>query len=252
MPNPRINFSPAQKTALVAQVDRICPLCAEPLFYQKNKKSYVNYEIAHIYPLNAKPHEKDLLGGEEILGDDLNDEENLIPLCKICHGKYDKPRTVSEYRELVSIKKKIIEKGAEEEHWKRYHIEDQVSAIIDALYDDSSLDIDPEIDFSPKEVDEKLDDSMSEPTHRKIKRNVQDYFFFVRGKFQDLDETGELVSESVSLQVKAFYVRQKAAGRSQQVAFDNIVDWLNAKTRPETRDGAEILASFFVQNCEIF
>ncbi|MEY8144248.1 MULTISPECIES: ABC-three component system protein [Falsihalocynthiibacter] len=39
---------------------------------------------------------------------------------------------------------------------------------------------------------------------------------------------------------------------TQQVAFDNIVKWLNAKTKAESNDAAEVITSFFVQNCEVF
>jgi hypothetical protein len=41
-------------------------------------------------------------------------------------------------------------------------------------------------------------------------------------------------------------------GCDQQTIFENIVAWLNAKTHPEIPDATEILASFYVQNCEVF
>ena len=108
MSNKRKTFSSAQNVALVTQVNRICPLCDTPLFYMKNGKSYKKYEIAHIYPLNPKVDEIQLLKGEERLSDDLNHENNLIPLCKSCHIKLDKPRTLYEYRDLIKIKKSLI------------------------------------------------------------------------------------------------------------------------------------------------
>ena len=61
MSNPRKQYSDAQNVALLSQVSRVCPLCAEPLFYRKGRKSFKNYEIAHIYPLNPSQEEKLLL-----------------------------------------------------------------------------------------------------------------------------------------------------------------------------------------------
>ena len=245
--NKRINYSDAQQTALISQVERICPLCDEPLHYIKQNRTYRNYELAHIYPLNATSTEEALLVNEERLGNNLNDEDNIIPLCKTCHGKFDKPRTVEEYRYLVDYKKKIIARSGQEEIWKRYAIEKDIRTIIDAIYNDPSLDIDTEIEFLPKEVDEKIDDTMSSPTRRKIKNNVRDYYLFIREKFAILDQTGEDISEVISLQIKTFYIKQKNAGYSQQVIFENIVNWLNTKTKPDTKDGAEImvLSQFF-------
>jgi hypothetical protein len=52
--------------------------------------------------------------------------------------------------------------------------------------------------------------------------------------------------------VKAFYVQQKAMELSQHVIFTNVVNWLVAKTKPKTVEAAEIVASYFVQSCEVF
>nr|WP_285801492.1 ABC-three component system protein [Falsiruegeria litorea] len=237
---------------MLSQVDGVCPLCVDPLFYKKNNKTYKYYEIAHIYPLNATPAEEVLLEHEERLSEDLNDEANVIPLCKGCHGKFDKPRTVEEYRELVVLKKKIIVKGGQEDIWKRYDIQDDIHAVIDAIYEDPSFDTDADIDYSPKTVDDKLDQSISRPTHRKIKNNVQDYYVFIREKFEFLDQNGEEASKIISMQIKLFYLNQKKYDYTQQVIFENTVNWINAKTKPDTTDAAEIIASFFVQNCEVF
>src|SRR5690554_5181643 len=101
MSNIRKKYSDAQNVALLSQVSRVCPLCSEPLFYKKAGKSFKSYEIAHIYPLNPTAQEKVLLEHEERLCNDVNDENNVIPLCEICHGKFDKPRTAEEYRKLL-------------------------------------------------------------------------------------------------------------------------------------------------------
>lgn len=252
MSNPRKKYSDAQNVALLSQVTRVCPLCAEPLFYQKSGKSFKNYELAHIYPLNPTDEEKHLLQDEERLSDDVNDENNIIPLCEICHGKFDKPRTVDEYRTLLALKKKLIARSGQEAIWKRYTIEDEISQIIEAIYDEPELESDAEIDFTPKEVDKKLDSTISRPTKLKIKGNVREYYIFIRKKFSDLDSVNSDFSEIISLQIKTYYLKQKSMGLDQQAIFENIVAWIYAKTKPKTNDAAEIMASFFVQNCEIF
>lgn len=254
MSNKRKKLSDAQHTALTTQIDGVCPLDMEPLFYKKGQKSYKNYEIAHIYPLNPTPDEEILLQGEERLGDDVNHEDNLIPLCSLCHGKFDKPRTIDEYRKLVAIKKRAIERSGQRELWKEHHIEEDILKIVDAIYSDADADedIEEEITFTSMKVDEKLNGSISKPTRRKIKNNVKDYYTFVREKLALLDKAGECTSEIISFQIKAFYLVQKRKGVTQQAAFDNIVNWLNAKTKSETKDAAEIVTSFFIQNCEVF
>lgn len=252
MSNERIKYTPAQQTALVTQVDRVCPLCSDSLFYKKKSRTYKNYEIAHIYPLNPKPEEEKLLRNELRLSEDVNHENNVIPLCIDCHGKFDKPRTLEEYRNLFNIKKRLIAKSSQEEMWGRYNIEAELSLVIDALYNDPDPDIEAELEFTPKAVDEKLNSTLTRPTHRKIKSQVRDYYLFIKEKFSVLDQSEAELSETISLQVKAYYLKQKRLGLDQQDIYENIVAWINAKTKPKTADASEIIASFFIQNCEVF
>jgi len=250
--NTRKTYSEAQQTALVSQVNRVCPLCTQPLFHKKKKKSFKSYELAHIYPLNPTAEEIELLKNEELLADDVNDEKNIMPLCESCHGKFDRPRTVEEYRQLSSIKKKLTAQTVQEQIWQEYNIEGEISDVITTLYNAKDIDLSSDIEFSPKTVDEKLDDTMATLTRRKIKNNVSEYFIFIRSQFSELDQKEPDLSERISLQIKTYYLKQKSLGLTQQDIFQNIVSWLNAKTRPQIPEATEILASFFVQNCEVF
>ena len=252
MNNKRKSFSPAQNVALVTQVNRVCPLCDTPLFYMKNGASYKKYEIAHIYPLNPKADEIQLLKDEERLSEDLNHEDNLIPLCKICHDKLDKPRTVEEYKNLKRIKQSLIKISEQQDLWQQYQIENDIKLVIESLYLDDLPCAGCEIDFVPKEVDRKLNESISKPTKRKIRNNVADYYISIKSKFASIDRENPDSANLISTQIKSYYLKQNRLGLSQQEIFANIVDWIHTKTHPETNDAAEIIASFFVQNCEIF
>ncbi len=252
MAKPRKSYNDAQIASLLSQVRRVCPLCAEPLFYEKRGRTYKKYELAHIYPLNPKPSEITLLKDQERLSADVNHEDNLIPLCEICHGIFDKPRTVDEYQKLLAIKKELIEESQQELIWKQYAIEKEIEHIINAIYESPDLDIDAEIEYDPKELDLKLNETISRPTLRKIKNNVRDYFSLVKHKFAELDVGKGDLSELISLQVKTYYGKQKLLGLSQQKIYENIVMWLTVRTKPKTTDAAEIIAAFFIQNCEVF
>ena len=252
MANKRDSYSDAQQIALISQVNRVCPLCAQSLFYKKGKKTFKNYQLAHIYPLNPTDEEFELLKDEKKLSEDVNDENNIVPLCKDCHGKFDNPRTVDEYRKLYKIKEKLIKRTAQEEMWKEYNIESEITKVIKALYISSNTDVNSEIEFDPKAVDEKLNDSINQLTKRKIKNHVSDYYIFIRDTFAELDQNDVDLSDTISLQVKAYYLKQNRMNLSQQEIYENIILWLNAKSKLDPSDATEIVASFFVQNCEVF
>ena len=252
MNNQRKAISSAQNVALVTQVNRVCPICDAPLFYTKNGSSYKQYEIAHIYPLNPKTGEIQLLESEERLSEDVNHENNLIPLCTRCHVKFDKPRTVREYKKLVKIKKLLIKKKEQQDLWHQYQIDDDINKIIESLYTEDISNVECDIDFITNKVDRKLNDSISKPTKRKIKHDVADYYIFIKNKFKSIDEIYPGSANLISIQIKVFYLEQNRRELSQQEIFNNIVDWIHAKTHSESDDAAEIIASFFIQNCEIF
>lgn len=248
----RKEYSNAQNVALVTQVSRVCPLCDESLFYKKGNKSYKTYEIAHIYPLYPTAEEVKLLKDEERLSINVNDENNVIPLCKSCHGKLDKPRTVEEYRNLLLIKKRLISRSGQEAIWKQYHIESEITEIVEALYKDFDDAPAGELNLDPKDILHKTNDSISKPTVRKIRNNVRDYYLLIRNKMASVDKSKMDFSTIVSNQIRTYYLKQKQMGLDQQAIFDNIVMWIHVKTKPKSNDAAEILASFFVQNCEVF
>ncbi|HET8801067.1 MAG TPA: ABC-three component system protein [Marinobacter sp.] len=249
----RRQYGEAQNVALTSQVDGVCPRCDKPLFYKKSGKSFKAYEIAHIYPLNPSPQEIKLLKDEERLSEDVNDEDNLIPLCKSCHGKFDKPRTVEEYRQLVEIKKRLIARSGQELLWSSHHLESDIRSVIEALYEENFVGATAaDIEYEPTAIDEKVDDSITRPTVRKIKNNVSDYFTLIKTHFSEIDKANPNFSDIVSLQIKTYFLKQQQLGVDKQAIFDNLVSWVNVKTKPKSIDAAEILVSFFVQNCEVF
>ena len=251
MKTKRKSFGENTNIVLFNQVDGICPLCDTPLIYEKSGSKFKKYELAHIYPLNPSLEESRLLHGEERLCDDVDHEDNLIPLCKICHGKFDKPRTVDEYRNLVRIKKELISKSEQQNLWHQYQIENDIEKLVAALYDEDALINTDEIEFEPKEIDRKVDNTMSSLTKRKIKNNVSDYFAFIKNKLLAIEAENPGASDIILLQVRHYYLKQKQKERNQQRIYDNVVEWILKKTNSPSIDAADILASFFVQNCEV-
>jgi hypothetical protein len=253
MANLRRKLSPPEEISLMTQVQRVCPLCSSPIFYTKNDgRTQKGYEIAHIYPLNPTRDEIKLLASEEQLAIDPNHIDNLIPLCRQCHGKFDKPRTIEEYRELLKIKKAFIRREQLQELQSNYPLEDEIEKLFNALYVIDSEDSEQELSYNPKKLDAKLDDSMTRPTARIIRHHVTDYFPYIRKKLIEVDSESPNATDLISSQIRSYYLSQKTLSQTQQEIFSNIVDWMVAKTGTVSEDAAEIVAAFFIQNCEIF
>ncbi|MES1950546.1 hypothetical protein S4A8_06793, partial [Salinisphaera sp. S4-8] len=143
--------------------------------------------------------------------------------------------------------------GPDEQPTERSHLETDIRDVIEALYEENFIrPLTVEIAYAPTTIDEKVDESITRPTVRKIKNNVSDYFPLIKTHFSEVDKASPNFSNIVSLQVKAYFLKQQQLGFDKQAIFDNLVVWVNVKTKPKSIDAAEILVSFFVQNCEVF
>ncbi|MGQ7856283.1 ABC-three component system protein [Pedobacter sp. WC2501] len=251
----RVNATPNEQLILFGEVNGICPLCPKKLMFTKKQQNHRGFEIAHIYPLNPKPEELIALKGVEKLSDDPNDIKNLICLCVECHTKFDKPRTLDEYNNLLIIKNELIHNHNQKDLWVNTKIEVEIEDILDFLANED-IDFESEdiLSYNSKRIDDKINDTITLLTKRKIHRNVQDYFSLIQRKFKEIDKLQPLTSETISQQVKTYYLmlRKQNSKISQREVFDSMVFWLNKITNHNQKEPAEIIISYFIQNCEIF
>jgi hypothetical protein len=255
MDTKREAFTENDKLILFLEVDGMCPLCPNSLMYDKKNQNRKNFEIAHIYPLNPKKEELELLKNEEKLSLDPNDLKNLICLCVSCHTQFDKPRTIEEYGELVSIKKTLSRLTKDKSLWGDTKIENEILEIIRILAtEDIDLSKEDILNYDPKEIDRKVNDTITFLTKRKIHRNVQDYFQIVKSKFIELDKITPLTTETISSQVKTHFLLlcKEHKDVKQKVIFEALVSWLSKRTKQDSNEASEILISDSIQNCEVF
>lgn len=237
---------------LFSEVEGICPLCTKSLMYVKDGKQYKIFEGAHIYPLNPSQEEVELLKNEERLGDDVNDLKNFIALCRDCHKKFDQPRTISEYRNLLSIKKRILAKSEIRKKYINYQIENEIKIILSLLASEENWDLEPEVlEYDPKEVDRKANSTLQKLTKKKIKFDVSEYYVYIRDQFRLLDKLTEDTFETIASQVKAFYMVLKKEGQTQEDIYEHMAEWVSKKTENSSLEASRIVVSFFVQNCEV-
>jgi hypothetical protein len=252
MAGKRENYSEAENIALVVQVGSVCPRCGIGLFYKKGKRTFKRYQLAHIYPLSPKAEEIELLRDEERLHEDVNHPDNLIPLCGNCHGEFDKPRTAEEYRALCQLKRSLIRAEQQASLRVSYALETQVAEIVRKLATSDPCEIEGDLSYNPVSLSQKLGGEISPPLRQKIHHNVADYYQLVRREFRNLEGQVPDISSVILSQVRSFYLKQRSLGFGKEIIFSHVVDWISTKTKPQTIESAEILASFFVQNCEVF
>lgn len=249
----RRKLSPNEEKKLLAEVGRICPKCSGDLLYKKPDGTIGKlYEIAHIYPINITPEQEKILKNVEILGNDLNDLENLILLCRHCHKAFDNPRKYDEYVEMVNLKKKLMQKTDVLTHYSTYNIEKKIEEVLKKMLLESDLEIEKiDLNYVAKEIGNKIGDT-NKFFINKIKYNVAEYYSFIKSILLELDEDETMFSENLSCQIKSAYIKFYSITKNKEKTFEYLSDWLNKKNGDKYKEESQIIISYFIQNCEVF
>lgn len=250
----RRKYTPDEKLALLFEVNEVCPLCGKKLIVKKGKKTINLFEIAHIYPHSPSSYELELLKNEERLSKDAEDIENVIMLCSTCHTKHDKYTTVEEYRNLLRIKKQMTIERKCRALYGDYTIDEEINSVV-ALLAKSCLTNSKEyqkLEMSALKVEEKADNTLDFITKITIENYVRIFFPQIKDKFVELDANEEGTFDVIAMQVKAFYMKMKKTNKNQTDVFEQIVEWMFQRTGRNSKIACMIIASFFVQNCEVF
>lgn len=209
--------------------------------------------MAHIYPLNPTAEEEKLLKDEERLSADVNAIENFLALCDGCHTEFDKPRTLEEFRKLVLIKKRLLALFASRENRWKFTLQEELRDVVDALMKANASDgagTHP-LSYDPKTLDEKVGDKLEHLSKNRVQFEIASYYQCVREAFRALENSNTASAQQILLQVKAYYLEQTKLNLSHAEILYAIADWVAARTGAAP-EASHILASFFVQNCEVF
>ena len=233
-------FSDNEKMVLFNEVDGRCPICGKPLTNTKNGQIIKMFEVAHIYPANPRPEEVELLKDEERLSKDVNSLANVIAVCRICHKKFDTPRTIEEYRSWVRLKKKLLQDAQLKNTYALFNIEEEIKEILKKL------------SYESLKIEQKANDTLPFAIKRTIKNDVVDYFDYIHKIFIEMDKVTPYKFDTLAAQIKGFYCKTMQINPNQEFVYASLVDWLNEKTGSYSRRACEIVIAYFIQDCEVF
>lgn len=248
----RIKITEKMSLQHVNEVRGLCPICGKALLVQKGEQINKNYQIAHIYPNSPTEYQRKELNGLERLGETCEDFKNKIALCKECHGYYDDHTTKQEYLRLVGIKKQLLEKDATQRNIASIDVENELVLIIKKLSETTEEEI---TDISLKYEGMKITDKLEEKyllLRQKIKFNVCTYYGFIKENMRNMADEDKLNFEVIASEIRTAYLKAALSSDNKEIIFEALVKWMNSKIPQSSKNGCEIMISFFVQNCEVF
>lgn len=252
MQDNRRKFSENEKMLLYNEVNGRCPICGTVLSYEKNGEINKAFEVAHIYPANPRPGEVILLKHEERPSEDVNDLKNVIAVCRICHKKFDTPRTTEEYRAWVRMKRKLLQDAEIKNTYALFNIEAEIKAILEKLNNETIEEELVQLSYDSLKIDQKTNDSMPFVIKRTIKSDVVDYFDYIRRLFIEIDKATPYKFDTLAAQINGFHYKCMQINPNQERVYTALVDWLNEKTDLYSKRACEIVVAYFIQDCEVF
>lgn len=254
MANKRESYTSTENSILYAETGGCCPLCTQPIIFQKksSNKPTKCYEIAHIYPLNPTSSQIVTLVGYPV-PPDINALENLIALCPSCHTKYDKDFKIEELTRLRKIKDGYLSNTKAKLTASQHIIQEEVFEILDAIasyeFDETALS---PAKFDISTVEKKLKTGMSPLQKSEIKFNAINFYVRIRDHIRALERQDQASIKILLNQINSYYlVMNKQNPDNKDLVFTYVAQWISDKSQKPILP-AKVLASFFVQNCEVF
>lgn len=228
-----------------------CPLCGKELQSRAQQKpGHKQFQIAHIYPNRPTLLQYSVLHGLERLGKTSEDFENKIALCLPCHSKQDFRTTKDDYEALLLIKKKCLEKNALHDAIDELYLENDLNEIVNQICKTPTSEL-VVLNMNPVRVADKFEDEDA-PILSKITGYVIQYYTFVRDLFREKDGKDGFVFNALCLEMKAAFIKMDAISKDKAEIFNQLSSLIKRKTASSNQTACEIVAAFFVQNCEVF
>ena len=232
------------------EVNHQCPLCGKFLTSKGKRGHNKDYQIAHIFPQSPTKDDMAVLKDVERLGDNCESFENKIALCKDHHWDYDQNKTVEDYNHLVSIKKSLIEGSTVKRELSKIRIEAELAQVITGL-----VGITEEKMKGPLNMEALTVESKIEPQYmlllNHVKYDVTTYYPTIKEMLKDECARQNKKFNTLCSQVKYIYEKCSDTMHDKESIYEGITQWLTSQTgcKEET---CRVVASFFVQNCEIY
>lgn len=240
----------AEQQLYLKEVSFSCPLCGKDLRHRRQRKSNKLYEIAHIFPNSPTEEQYELLGSLPRLGETSESFENKIALCKDCHDQQDYHTTKEDYLELLKKKQFFLSnmdlRDATQSLGLELEIADVVQKVCSLREDELS-----KLNYAPVNLAKKFSSDEFLLKNR-ISMYVTSYYPYIRDLFKEMEGINGFRLDTLSLQIKCCFTKMEAISTDKTAIFDQLVDWVNAKTLSTSRTACEAVVSFFVQNCEVF
>ena len=220
--------------SLLQECNSLCPLpeCSKPLYVKKDEKKQPYFQIIQINP--QKPYDR---------------LYNLLAVCPECAAKLNMQKNEHDILRLAEIKRRMQEKENISELASEEKIEQDITVLIEKITNAESTEL-GELNYSPVELKKKFLPSEHQ-LEDEIKPRVVKYFNFINELLKQKVEKENFNETKFRKSIKHIYENLESEKFEKTQIFEAISERFYNMSK-NSHIACQILASYFVQSCEIF
>ena len=216
----------------VFEVNSHCPLCGDLLVTTKKTKKYYNFKTVKI----GKTKEK-------------------IALCLKCADNYQRNHSDADDEQLLICKSEAQKSYEIQEIFTDEKIDERIQSLLYSISENIDFvneDTDTELSMIAINIDKKIKKEF--PLLKSRITTEIGYYTLIRNSFNELQQSTGFDFELFSLAVKKVYLSLCKKEINQQRIYIEMSEWILGKSKCDEsyRLAAELIVSFFIQNCEVF
>jgi hypothetical protein len=232
---------------LLMEAGGVCPLCRKSLIGEKDADDAVSlYRVVSVYPKNA-----DQLGDAVVTPINLTARDNCAVLCLDHANAYETNTTRNDYLRLRAAKETLRRNYLAQDTTDRMFLEGQIAVVIRRIAAAGVSDLTEELSMNALCIADKITND-NVPLITKTKSYAVSYYNFIKAVFSGLEREGKLSFDDVAQDVQSCYKKLLSRNLTQGEIFTQITNWFKGKANSNDDLACEIIAAFFVQNCEVF
>lgn len=220
--------------SLLQECNSLCPLpeCSKPLYVKKDEEKQPYFQIIQINP--QKPYDR---------------LYNLLAVCPECASKLNMQKTEHDILRLAEIKRRVQRNEEVSELAAEEKIEQDITALIEKITNAESTRL-SELNYSPVELKKKFLSSEHQ-LEDEIKPRVVKYFNFINELLKQKVEKENFNETKFRKSIKHIYENLESEKVEKTQIFEAISERFYNMSK-NSHIACQILASYFVQSCEIF
>lgn len=237
----------------LTEANNHCPLCSNKLIKESKGRKIYDYSVTMIFDDSFDDEIKKELEAVYPAPSPINFYENKIALCVSCMSTYKINPLPKTYKLLYEKKRSIMRNISIAKSLSNLDIEKSLESIITDL---GNLNQDKEaglLPMSPSQLKNKIPEDII--LKDSVSMWVLKYYNFIEELFSKLEASGATRFKIIANQINiAFETLDSRGDMKQNEIYNALSQWLvddlgyNNSKLPI----ANIIVSFFIQNCEVF